>query len=319
MNISDIAGKRILVTGGCGFIGSHLVRHLSQHGAEVRVLQEDGKPCHRLENEENIEIARCDLSQAAAVEKVVEEFRPHYIFSLAAKILRGIDPGLFPELFEAHVKDLAHVLSAAEKDKELIRLVHAGTIDEYGKIPAPFREDTRENPQNPYAVTKLAGTRLVQQAAQSGAIPAMAVRLALTYGPGQRAGMLVPDVIRSCLEKKNFPMTPGEQTRDFLYVDDAVEGMVRAALMPGVEGEVINLGSSTPTKIKDAVSLINELMGGPITIEAGALPYRADENMEYWLDTGKAEKLLQWNASTRLSDGLRETITWYQNNKDSFL
>lgn len=311
------SGKRVLITGGCGFIGSHLVRHLAGLGADVKVLQEEGRPCTRLEKEKRVAVARCDLSKAAAVEEVVEKFRPHYIFSLAAKILRGVNSDFLPELFDTHVKNLAHVLSAAEKDKELIRLVHVGTIDEYGKISAPFREDARENPQNPYAVTKLMGTRLVQHTAQSGTVPAVVVRLALTYGPGQRDGMFVPDFVRSCMEKKNFPMTQGEQTRDFLFVADAVDGLVAAAATEGIVGEIINIGSGQQIQLKEAAERINALAGNPIEVQYGAIPYRADENMEYWLDTKKAQKLLNWNPQTSLSEGLRATIVWYKKHQKS--
>lgn len=311
----DFSGKRAIVTGGCGFIGSHLVKHLLDYGAEVRVLTGEGQ-CPRLESSLPLSgIIYIDFSDKEKVTETIKSFRPHFIFSTAAKINRGADFSLFEPLAKAHVQELYNIVEGARSCPELVRMVHIGTIDEYGKIPAPFREDARENPQSPYAFTKLLGTRLVEWAGRSFGLPVVVVRPSLIYGPAQKRGMFITEVIYSCLAKKDFPMSLGEQTRDFLYVDDLIEGILKAAMMPGIEGEIINLGSGKATKIKDVAVLINQMMGNKIEIKFGAIPYRVHEHMEHWQKIAKAGKVLDWKPLTMLSDGLVATIDWYIKNK----
>lgn len=315
----DFSGKRAIVTGGCGFIGSHLVTSLLRYGAEVRVLVGDD-PCARLESIlPSPGIVHLDFSEKEEVARAINSFRPHFIFSAAAKIWRDIDSRLLELLVKAHVQELYNVVEGARSCPEIIRIVHLGTIDEYGKIQAPFREDARENPQNPYGLTKLMGTRLMEWAGRSLGLPAVVVRPSLIYGSAQRRGMFITEIIYSCLAKKDFLMTPGEQTRDFLYIDDLVDGILKAAVIPGIEGEIINLGSGKATKIKEVAVLIKQMLGNKIEIRFGTIPYRADEHMEYWLDTAKARDLLGWNPTTALSDGLIATIDWYLKNKDFIL
>lgn len=315
----SLSGKRAIVTGGCGFIGSHLVKSLLHYGADVRVLTGNGS-CVRLESIlPSSGIIHLDFSQKEEIARVINSFRPHFIFSTAAKIWRDIDLRLFKPLLKAHVEELYNVVEGARNNPELIRMVHLGTMDEYGKIPAPFREDARENPQNPYALTKLMGTCLIEWAGRSLGLPAVVVRPSLIYGPAQRRGMFITEIIYSCLAKKDFSMTPGEQTRDFLYVDDLVSGILKAVLTPGIDGEIINLGSEKVTPIKEVAVLINQMLGNMIEIKLGAIPYRANEHMKYSLDTSKARDLLGWNPTTTLSDGLMATVDWYVKNRDFIL
>lgn len=315
----SLSGKRAMVTGGCGFIGSHLVKSLLNYGAEVWVLTGDG-PCARLESIlPSSGIIQLDFSKKEEVARVLSSLRPHFIFSAAAKIWRDIDFHLLEPLVKAHVQELYNVVEGARHDAELIRMVHLGTVDEYGKIPAPFRENARENPQNPYALTKLMGTRLIEWAGRSLKLPVVVVRPSLIYGPAQRRGMLITEIIYSCLAKKDFLMTPGEQTRDFLYVDDLVDGILKAAVTSDIDGEIINLGSGKATKLKEAAVLLNQMLGNMIEIKFGAIPYRAGENMEYWLDIAKARRMLDWHPATALAGGLTATIDWYVKNKEFIL
>lgn len=315
----SLYGKRAVVTGGCGFIGSHLVKSLLNYGTEVWILTQDGS-CARLASIfPPPRIIHLDFSKKEEVARVLDSLRPHFIFSTAAKIWRDMDYHLLEPLVKTHVQELYNVVEGAHHDAELIRMVHLGSMDEYGKIPAPFREDARENPQNPYALTKLMGTRLIEWAGRSLKLPVVVVRPSLIYGPAQRRGMFITEIIYSHLAKKDFLMTPGEQTRDFLYVDDLVGGILKAAVTPVIDGEIMNLGSGKATKMKEVAILLNQMLGNTIEIKFGALPYRADENMKYWLDTAKAQRTLDWNPRTTLSGGLTATTDWYLKNKEFIL
>jgi len=134
----------------------------------------------------------------------------------------------------------------------------------------------------------------------------------LTYGPDLGTGRMIPALIHSALAGRDFPMTGGEQTRDFNYVDDIVAGMVRAADAPGVDGLIINLGCGEPRRIRDVASLVLVLMGNPIRAEFGKLPYRGGEAWEFYSSNERARRLLDYRPQVGLEEGLRRTIDWYR-------
>ncbi|MBI5405854.1 NAD-dependent epimerase/dehydratase family protein [Candidatus Kaiserbacteria bacterium] len=303
----NFSGVRVVVTGGAGFIGSHLVRRLVEQQAQVLVLTE------RTRHERLAGILPLDairtvaFSDAVAAQKHIIDFKPEYVFSLEAKIIRGNDPRVFEEFVTGHVHHIWNILHGAQA-AHVKRVIHLGTIDEYGRLPAPFSETDRENPQNLYALTKLFGTRTVMYAAHALGLPATVIRPSLTYGPSQHAGMLVTNTIEACLAGTAFPMTAGDQTRDFLYVDDLVDGMLAVAVNEPCIGEIINLGSGTQTPVKEVVERINTLCGNRAVIQFGAEPYRPDENMEYWLQIQKAERLCGYAPRVTLAEGLSRTV-----------
>jgi len=138
------------------------------------------------------------------------------------------------------------------------------------------------------------------------------MRLFAVYGPGQPPKTLVPSAVCAALEGRDFPMTPGEQMRDFVFVSDVVEGYLRAATAPGVEGVSIDLGAGQAWTIGEVVTRLFELAGSQGKPLVGALPYRPGETMKQVADTRAARELLNWQATTSLEDGLRQTVEWYR-------
>jgi len=137
------------------------------------------------------------------------------------------------------------------------------------------------------------------------------VRPSVVYGPAQDFQMFVPSLIRSCLEKKDFDMTSGEQTRDFVFVEDLIEGMLIAAQAPLDKGEIINLGSGKEIPMKEVAVAVNEMMGSPMRLRFGAIPLRDNEIMRYRLDVARAKARLAWEPKVDLKQGLTKTIDWY--------
>jgi len=120
--------------------------------------------------------------------------------------------------------------------------------------------------------------------------------------------MFLPSLIRSLAEGREFVMTAGEQTRDFVYITDLVDAMIRASGAEGVAGEVINIGSGSPVKLLDLVGMVETLLDRPDLVRVGGRDYRADEIMDYRVDTSKAKRLIGWQAKTGLDEGVRLTI-----------
>lgn len=310
-----LAYKTILITGGAGFIGSHLARACLWEGANVSVLVLPGSRLWRIEDiKEEIRIWEGSVTDSAYVNDVIQRIRPDIVFHLAALIERTRSFEAFPKLYDVHVHGTKNLIEALKKVSGLERFVHVGTIEEYGSGKAPFKEGQREMPVSLYSLTKMMATKLVEYTAHEEGFPALIVRPSLIYGPYQGFGMLIPDAIRACLEGRDFPMTKGEQTRDFLFVEDLVEALARASCAPGAEGIIVNLGSGTEKKVREVVETVKRIAGGPGSIQFGALPYKAGENMHFWLDSSRAAMVLGWKARTQLHEGLARTVAWYKEN-----
>ena len=132
------------------------------------------------------------------------------------------------------------------------------------------------------------------------------------YGPGQSPDRIVPEIIVRGLRGQPIDMTEGRQTREFNYVADLVEGFVRAAVTPGVEGELFNLGSGEEVSMRDLATTILDVMGNPIEPQFGALPERPTEIMRMYSDSTKARETLGWKPTHSLTEGLEKTIAWYR-------
>ena len=311
-----IKNSRIFITGGSGFIGSHLARHCLSLGARVAVLTTSKDSCWRLVDIiDKIEIFEGSVTKQEELQTCIQKFRPQFVFHLAAILERKLSFDLFEELFEVHVKGTSNLLSILIKSKELERLIHIGTIEEYGRCKAPFGEDQRELPISPYSLTKVMATKMGEYAAQEEKLPVVIVRPSVIYGPAQSFGdFLTPNIIRACIEGENFPMTVGEQTRDFLFVEDLVEGMLKIAMTPDINGEIINLGSGKEISVKEVAMLIRKVVGNPNIIQFGAIPDRANEVANSVFDIHKAQQIIGWKPKTELEDGLTKTVEWYKQN-----
>lgn len=264
--------RSALVTGSAGFLGSRLVAFLRDRGVTVEALGRED----------------CDLACPRSVRERLRGVSPEVVFHLAACLSRTArDPS---DLAPTNVRGTSHLLRNLPRGT---RVVHTGTLFEYGAQPAPFREGMPREPRTAYGLTKLMAGRLVTRRGGTH------VLLSLLYGPGQSEGFLVPQLLRARRTGEPLAMTEGAQRRDFLWVDDAVEGLVRIAESPALAGRSVNLCTGVGTSLRE----LAERVGAPARL--GALPYRPDEifdcvgSHEYlWGTTG-------WRPPTPLEEGLR--------------
>jgi UDP-glucose 4-epimerase len=193
------------------------------------------------------------------------------------------------------------------------RFVYTGTSEIYGDIDVPFREDAKVNPISPYSVSKYAGERYCRMFHQGHGWPIVMLRPFNAFGPAQSPDRVIPEIIVRAFRRQELRMTQGRQTREFNYVEDLADGFLRAGLVDGIEGEVINLGCGEEVSMRDLASTILKLMDDPIEAHFGALPDRPTEIWRMYCDSTKARTLLGWSPGHTLEEGLAKTIAWYRN------
>ncbi|MBA2607507.1 MAG: NAD-dependent epimerase/dehydratase family protein [Actinobacteria bacterium] len=279
-----LRGIRVLVTGATGFLGTRVVDQLGAQGADVHAI--NGR----------------DVNAVARLAKAVD---PQRVIHLAGFTDIGRSWTHADECFAANVGATVALLDAV-RFTACERFVFASTADVYGDAPVPFREDGPVNPLSPYAQSKRAAEL---SCLKEGAV---VVRPFNSYGPGQPPNRVVADVILTALKGQDVQMRGGTPRREFNFGDDTAAGIVAAATVDGLGGEVLNLGCGRDISIRELAELILGLMGDPVKAVFGVLDDRPVEVPVVVAATEKARRLLGWSPSRSLEEGLVETISWYR-------
>jgi UDP-glucose 4-epimerase len=319
--VKSLKGKRILVTGATGFIGSHLVRRLHREGAEVHILMRKNSNKYRLLEILGDLIPWCgDLTDPLSLTSCVRSSKPQIVFHLATFRNVNRDAKLMDLMIDTNVKGTVNLIrSIIDEHVDLEFFINTGTCEEYGDAPAPFYEDMKETPVSPYSASKVAATYFCQMISKTMDLPITTLRPFLTYGPFQDpATMFIPSLIYHCLKGKEFKMTKGDQTREFTYIDDTVEAYILASQCQDAAGEILNIGNGIEHSIKGVGEKIVKMMGNPIRLLAGAMPKRAGETEHFFCNNEKAVRLLGWLPTTTLDVGLKQTIAWFKENWGAF-
>ncbi len=302
-------GKRIAVTGGAGFIGSHIVERLSGRN-EVVVL--DNLAVGRLQNlagaKDRVELVKGSILDPGAVKRAFRDADAVLHLAALTSVPESIERPL--AYAEANVMGTLNVLTAAQ-DAGAGRVVLASTCAVYGRTTGALREDAPPDPLSPYAVTKLACEYFCRSAAASGGVEAVALRLFNVYGPRQSADSPYASVVAKFCDAatRGTPVIlfgDGSQTRDFVYVGDVAEAFDRAATSAKAVGQVINVGSGVETSIANLIRTVGELQGRPLKISRK--PAREGEVPRSRADPSKARSLIGFEAKVPLRDGIRKTL-----------
>ncbi len=313
----SLKGKSIFVTGGTGFIGSHLSRRLIKDGALVSILAKENSQLDLITDiKKKARVYHSEITDLKSLQRIIRKIRPQIIFHLAAEINVGSDFKLINSLIDINLLGTINMLNAANKSGAVEKFIFFGTSDVYGTMKTSFSEASDINPVSAYAASKASAESFCKYLAGQYKIPWVILRPFIIYGGGQTSGMFIPQLIKSALNGEDFSMTGGEQTRDFLYIDDFIEACIKAALCDEANGEVINVASGKEVVLADVAKKIMSLLDNPIKINLGALPYRENERWRVRADIKKAKRLLVWKPETRLAEGLERTIRWYQDNRE---
>lgn len=296
----------ILIVGGTGFIGRHLTERCLSDTPHVTCLS---LVKNNRVNEKN-EVLHADIGNKEQLKSVLHDRAFDYVFNLGGYIdhthyLKG-----GRRLIESHFIGLLNLIDCLDTGS-LKGFVQIGSSDEYGDSHAPQKETMREMPISPYSFAKTATSQFIQMLFRAEGFPGSVLRFFLVYGPGQDSKRFLPQIINGCLKNEEFKTSEGKQFRDFCYIDDTVDAMIKAAVTQEARGQVINIASGSPVTIKEMIQKVMSLTGGGKPVW-GAHPYRKGENMELYADIGLAKELLGWQPKTSLDEGLRKTIFYYQ-------
>ena len=317
--------KRVLVTGGAGFIGSHLVKRLVALGSDVSVLvkYKSINDCVRLSSVwDDIEVLEADLRNIDSLRQFKGE-KYDIIFHLAAYNHVGDS---FLHVNEALVSNILGTANLLEYAPEFDCFLYMSTSECYGYQNAvPFQEDNTPFPISPYAIGKYGGELYsLMKKNQKGGLPIVCVRAFNTFGPYQSEKAVIPELVIRCLRGHPIETTEGIQTREFNYIDNIIDGLLLAVGVEPFEG-VINLGSNRAISIADLVERIHKIVQSDSELRIGALPYRPTEIWNMCADNDKALRYLKWSPKISLEDGLVKTVEWFKRylavfyDKNSFL
>ncbi len=308
-----------LVTGGAGFIGSHLVEGLLQAGFPVRVLDNfsTGKKANLEAWNSKIECLEGDLRNEDEVGKAVQGVR--YLFHVAANraVLRSVDQPL--ETNEVNVTGTLRLLLAA-RDAGVKRVIFSSSSSVYGNTAKfPSQEDDLLRPESPYAASKAMGEYYCRIFSSLYGLETVVLRYFNVFGPRQspesRYSAVIP-IFVDCLLKGRQPEIhwDGTQSRDFSYVDNVVHGNLLAMKAPEAAGEIFNIACHEEHSVLDILKSLKKILKAE-AVEPVYKPKRAGDVRRTFADIGKAENRLGYKVRTRFEEGLKKTVEWFVNHR----
>ena len=317
--LEELRNKEVLVTGGCGFIGSEVTKQLSDFGAKITIIDNlsSGKEEY-IKKISNVSLINSDLNDKEKIHDLVKE--KDYVINLAALPFIP-DSYFYPnEFFETNVNTTINLALAVSKEKRIKRFVHISSSEIYGSARhIPMDENHPTTPQSTYAVSKLAGERVVFTMHKEHNIPAVIIRPFNSFGPNITQPYIIPEIISQLLKNQD-EITLGNinSKSDLTFVSDTARGMILALIVEGIIGETINIGSQRALSIKELAQKIANIMGKEISINVDSTRFRPHDVDTLVCDYSKANKLLGWKPEISINEGLEQTIKWVKENGISF-
>jgi NAD dependent epimerase/dehydratase len=314
-DLGKLKGRRVLVTGAGGFIGSHLAERLAALGARTRAATRYSSTASRgwlagSPFEADIEVVTIDVTDRDTVLKATKDVE--IVFHLAALIGIPYSYDAPQSYVRTNVEGSVNVFQAA-LEAGVQRVVHTSTSEVYGTARyVPIDEAHPLQGQSPYSASKIGADKQAEAFWRSHGLPVVTVRPFNTYGPRQSARAVIPTIVTQALAGQRIKLGNLSPTRDLNFVADTVEGFCLAALSPDVVGETLNLGTGQEISIGDLARKICGLMGVEIPIEQEAQRLRPElsEVERLCASADRAHRLIGWSPKHSLDEGLRQTIGW---------
>ena len=301
--LSKIGRPHLLIVGGTGFIGYHLALKAKKKGWQVSSISLNRPQKHRYINGVNYQ--KINISNLKELKKKLNGSFT-YVVNLGGYVDHSFSKTRKAKTTKTHFIGLIN-LTKVFSGKKIKRFVQIGSSAEYGNTRAPQKENLYCLPISPYALAKLASTEFLLRLYRTQKFPATILRFFQVYGPKQDQNRVLPKVIKACMNNKKFPSSKGDQVRDFCYVDDVIKAIFLALISKNTCGEIFNIGSGKPQKIRDTINQICKIIGGG-QAQFGKIRYRKDENMTVYPNIDKARIKLKWEPKMNFNSGIRIVI-----------
>ena len=316
-NTKDIMAK-ILITGGCGFIGSNFIRYYLKRHDDVEIVNFDKltyagkkKNLSDVEDDRRYSFVKGDVAVMGQVKEVMEGIDSVVHFAAESHVDRSIiDPGIF---IQTNITGTYNLLECA-RENGVRKFIHISTDEVYGSLGAEgsFTENSPLSPNSPYSASKASSDLLVRSYCNTFGLPAVICRCSNNYGPYQFTEKLIPLMIMNAMNDKPLPVYgDGLQSRDWIFVEDQCRAL-DAVLMSGRNGEIYNIGGNCEWANIDVVKMILDILNKPHSL-IEHVKDRLGHDRRYALDSTKIKNELDWKPLVDFQDGIERTVAWYGN------
>lgn len=299
-SIKQLSGKKVLITGASGFLGSHLCDHLCKNNVEVHAVSRT----ERTSDQDSLQWWHGNMEDIEVVQNLFHTIKPDVVFHLSGMVTAAAGAELVLPTFNSLLVTTVNILTVAAKTG-CDRVISIASLEE----PEPGQNEA--TPISPYAAAKWASSAYSRMFHQLYQTPVVLVRPFMTYGPGQNVRKIIPSVTLSLLQSEPPKLASGQRQVDWIYVDDVISGMLAAAQVPHVEGCTFDLGSGTLVSIRSVVQQLTNLVNPQIEPSFGALPDRPVEKVRV-ANTAYTYEKLGWQPVISLETGLEQTVDWYR-------
>lgn len=296
----DVKDKKVLITGGNGYLGRHLATSLREAGAKVFIMDKNGD-----ETSENTFIL--DITDRELLTNAIHIIQPDIVFHLAASLNRDRNFDSFDDIHSINFDGTLNLLMALQ-DVDYENFIFASTSEIYGSNEAPFVESQIPDPASPYSLTKVFSENLIKTFSKTYNKKFTILRIFNFFGKGMSPQFFIPQMMSSLRNNTPFEMTEGEQKRDFLYLDDLLEAMLLCASCTG-RNESFNVCSGEAVTLKQLVLEMKLKLNSKSDIVFGALPYRSNEVWNMVGDNSKIREALGFVPKYNLGKGIEQMIS----------
>ncbi|ARJ22555.1 NAD(P)-dependent oxidoreductase [Bacillus sp. ISL-8] len=316
--ITSFKNKTFLITGGYGFIGSHLVRRLLHLQAKIVLFIRASSDSWRLKNIlKNIETYEVDIRDKAQVQDAIKKINPDYIFHLAAYGVNSAHTD-YMHAIETNIIGTCNIIQAA-KFVNCKKIINMGSSSEYGNKMEPIHENMLLTPVDIYGSTKAASTILAHQIASENNINLITLRPFGIFGEAEEPHKLFSYIILQVLQNKDVNLTLCNQLRDYCYIENIIDACILAIENTNVQNEIFNIGSGNIYPLKHYVELLFKHLNTHSRPNYGAISSRTNER---WIPEANIQKIknsLSWEPRINIEEGIIKTINWYKNNTNIYL
>ncbi|WP_428324015.1 NAD-dependent epimerase/dehydratase family protein [Nitrosopumilus sp.] len=304
---------KILITGGTGFVGSNLVRRLAKSNNEIHLLTKKSSNFWRIKDiKKEMNIHKVDLCEKEKLKKIINKIKPEIIFHIAAYGVQHSENNM-SKILESNIIGTFNLFSVLS-NQNIKRIINVGSVFEYGESNKKnLSEIDCLRPSSFYEITKNTQTNMANYFFKFRSLPITTLRLFTPYGRFEKKGRLITDIMLSIINKKELKITSPKVARDFIFIDDVIDVMIKASKISNINGETFNIGFGKPHSVENIIKISEKISNQKIQT---TIVNRVDKKSKRngYANINKAKKILNWKPKYSIEKGLKKSYGWYEKN-----